>query len=182
MALNIPLEIAGVGVTTFTSATALSADQRLTGGLGSIANNTLFVRVPTAASPPVTAYATGMTFTQSKEGAPIFVANETGVFSLSTSQAFATPVKLGANSVGTIAISLTALGYQCALGVQTGTITLTISSYALSGNAAGTSVVAVPATALPTATISLTAVNVASDSGAFTCEEEARRLWVLGYV
>lgn len=186
MALTIPFEIAGAGATTFSSAgSALAANQRLTAGVGSVANSALTIRIPTTANPPVTAYVSGHSFSQTTAGAAIFVAQGTNVFTLSTSQAYASAVKLAggnAASTGTIAIMLTAFGWECAQGVQTGTITLTVSSYALSGNPGSTTIIATPAVTTSTATITVTAVPTASDSGEYTCEEEARRLWVLGYV
>ena len=188
MALSIPIEIAGTAPFTFTTAgSALDAGERLTGGTGSIANTTLFVRIPLASSPPVTAYATGISFTQNIAGAPIFTSpdQESSIFIFNSTQSFATPVKLtGGNgaAVGSIAFTLTALGFDCAQGVQTGTVTLTLSSVALSGNSGSTSIVRTAGETTAAANITVTAVNTPSDGGVYTCEAEARRLWVLGYV
>lgn len=187
MALTIPLEIAGTGTFAFTTAgSALAADQRITGGTGSIANTTLTVRIPSSANPPVTAYATGAAFSQTIAGAPIFTAQgqESSIFIFNSSQSYTTPVKLmggnGATS-GTIVFALTALGSACAEGVQTGTVTVTLSSYALSGNVNSTTIVLTAADTSPSASITVTAVPTASEGNVHTCDAEARRLALLGY-
>jgi hypothetical protein len=189
MALSIPIEIAGTAPFTFSTAgSALDAGERLTGGTGSVANTTLFVRVPLAASPPVTAYATGISFSQQIAGAPIYTAQgqDNSIFEFNTAQSFATPVVLqggNAASSGSVTFRLTALGAECAKGIQTGTVTLTLSSFALSGNAGSTSIVKTASDTTATTTITVTAVNTASEGdGIYTCQAEARRLWVLGYV
>lgn len=189
MAISIPLEIAGTGTFTFTTAgSALDANERLTGGTGSIANTTLFVRVPLASSPPVTAYATGISFSQQVAGAPIFAGPNPGnsVFLFDSTQSFTTPVKIAggnAASAGSVVFTLTALGAECAEGVQTATVTLTLSSVALSGNPGSSSIVRTDSETTANATITVTAVNTPSEGdGLYTCQAEARRLWVLGYV
>jgi hypothetical protein len=179
MALTISFVASGAGLSTFTTAgSALSANQRLTGGVGSVANNVLNIVCDSTQSPAVTAYVTNAAFSQTINGAPIFTAQgqDSTVFTFSSSQSFATPIKMASDRSLTIAFALTALGAECAQGVQTGTITLTLSSTALTG-------AAVPVAANTTATINIpvTAVNTASDSGLYTCEAESRRLWVLGY-
>lgn len=179
MALTISFVASGAGLTTFTTAgSALSASQRITGGIGSVANNVLNIVCDSTQSPAVTAYVTGATFSQTIDGAPIFTAQgqDNSVFTFASSQSYTTPVKMASNQSQTIAFALTALGAQCAADVQTGTITLALSSVALTGAA-----VRVDAETTATINIPVTAVNTADDSGLFTCEDEARRLWVMGY-
>lgn len=186
MALSIPIEIAGTGATTFSTAgSALDASTRLTAGTGSIANTTLFVRVPLAASPAVTAYATGVSFAQQIAGAPIYTAQgqNNAVYTFASTQSFAAPVTLqggNAASSGSVVFTLTADGAACAKGVQTGTVTLTLSSFALSGAAA----TRVASETTATATVTVTAVNTASSDplGSYTCDAEVRRLRWLGYI
>jgi hypothetical protein len=180
MALTISFVASGAGLTAFanTANAALTADQRITGGIGSVANNVLNIVCDATQTPAVTAYATGAAFSQTIDGAPIFTAQgqDNSVFTFASSQSYATPVKITSNGNETIAFTLTALGSQCASGIQTGTITLTLSSVALTG-----ADVRVDAETTSTISIPATATNVADDSGLYTCEAEARRLWVLGY-
>lgn len=179
MALTISFVASGAGLTTFTTTgTSLTADQRITGGIGSIANNTLNFVCDSTQSPAVTAYVTGAAFSQTLNGAPIYTAQgqDNAVFIFNSSQSYATPVKMASDDSQTIAFALTAVGAECAQGVQTGTITLTLSSVALTGAA-----VRIDAETTSTINIPVTAVNTASDSGEYTCEAEARRLWVLGF-
>lgn len=180
MALTISFVASGAGLTAFTNTgnTALTADQRITGGIGSVANNALNIVCDSTQSPAVTAYVTGAAFSQTIAGAPIFTAQgqDNSVFTFSSSQSYTTPVKMASNQSQTIVFALTALGAQCADSVQTGTITLTLSSVALTGAA-----VRVDANTTSTINIPVTADSTADASGLFTCEDEARRLWVLGY-
>jgi hypothetical protein len=179
MALTISFVASGAGLNTFTTAgSALVANQRITGGIGSVANNVLNIVCNSTQSPAVTAYVTGAAFSQSLNGAPIFTAQgqDSAVFIFASSQSYTTPVRLASNLSQTIAFALTAVGAECAQGVQTGTITLTLSSVALTGAA-----VRVNAETSSTINIPVTAVNTANDTGTVTCDAEARRLWVLGY-
>jgi len=182
MALSIPIEIAGTGATTFSTAgSALAAGTQLTAGTGSVANTTLFVRVPLAASPAVTAYATGISFSQQIAGAPIYQdpAQGNAVFNFNSTQSFASPVKIeggNAASAGSVVFTLSATGAECAKGAQTGTVTLTLSSFALSG-----SYVRVASDTTTTATVTVTAVNTPTEGGFHTCSAELRRLVLLGY-
>lgn len=180
MSLTISFVASGAGLTAFTNTSnaPLTADQRITGGIGSVANNVLNIVCDSTQSPAVTAYVTGATFSQTIDGAPIFTAQgqDNSVFIYSSSQSYASPVVMASNRPLTIAFTLTALGAQCADNIQTGTITLTLSSVALTGAA-----VRVNAATTATINIPVTAANTADDSGLFACEDEARRLWVLGY-
>lgn len=180
MALTISFVASGAGLAVFTNTgnTALAADQRITGGIGSVANNALNIVCDSTQSPAVTAYVTGASFSQTIDGAPIFTAQgqDNSVFIYSSSQSYTTPVKMASDQSQTIAFALTALGAQCANNVQTGTITLSLSSVALTGAA-----VRVDADTSATVSIPVTAVNTADASSLFTCEDEARRLWVMGY-
>lgn len=180
MALTISFVASGAGLTAFTNTSnaPLTAGQRITGGIGSVANNVLNIVCDSTQTPAVTSYVTGASFSQTIDGAPIFTAQgqDNSVFIYSSSQSYATPVKMASNQSQTIAFALTALGAQCADNLQTGTITLTLSSVALTGAA-----VRIDATTTSTVTIPVTAANTADDSGLFTCEDEARRLWVMGY-
>jgi hypothetical protein len=180
MALTISFVASGAGLNTFTTAgSALAASQRITGGIGSVANNVLNIVSDSTQSPAVTAYVTNAAFSQTINGAPIFTAQgqDSTVFTFNSSQSFATPIKIASNQSQTIAFALTAVGAECAQGVQTGTITLTLSSVALTGAA-----VRVDAETSSTINIPVTAVNTANDTGTVTCDAEARRLWALGYI
>ena len=184
MSLDISFEATGVGLTTFTSSTALAAGVLITAGIGSVANNALSLRIPTTFATAVSAYVTGVTFNQTINGAPIFTAQgqDNSVFAFYSPQSFATPILLqggGSATSGTIAFQLSATGAECALDAQVASITLSLSSVALSG--AGVRIVATPTS---TVTVSVTAVNTPNNSGTgeFACDSEVRRLVTLGYI
>jgi len=182
MALGITFVLSGDGTSTFTTAgSALESGTQIYGGTNSVATTPLFLAISATHTPAVTAYATGVEFTQTLNGSPGFEVTGIGnnIFTFICDEAFSSPVKMSGNpfALGTIGVNVSADGAECASGVQTGTFTLTLSNIALTGNS-----VRVDCDTSSTVTLTVTAVNTPDSSGNYTCAAEARRLWALGYV
>lgn len=122
----------------------------------------------------VTAFVTGVTVSETKDGAPIFENGSVGSIFTATFPTFPVTVsKAGGSVVNTLTIPVTATGNPCALGAQTLTYTLTLSSKALSGN--GTTAVT-ETVSNSTATLNTVVTAVNTPFNGRVCKAEFSRL------
>lgn len=104
------------------------------------------VRINQTLNQYVTAYLLDAKFYQTTyNGGTVFVTNQNGVFSFDASTTVATtfPYKLFYNETlgsNTLGYRLSATGQECASGIQIGAVVWTLSSTALSGTSAGTTI------------------------------------------
>jgi hypothetical protein len=140
---------------------------------GTLSSANIVFRLNATTHPNLTAVVTGLTVSETKDGAPIFENGSVGsIYSVgSFSQ---TTLKTAASAVQTsLTLAVSAVGNACALGVQTLTYSLTLSSTALSGD--GTTVV--PVSVSPTtATFTTTVTAVNTPYGGRVCRAEFARL------
>ena len=101
------------------------------------------VRINQTVNQYLTAYITGWYFAQTTyNGSPTYVANQNGIYS-ATNGANTFPFKLYYDEVegyNTLDYTLIATGQECASGAQVGTVYWSLSSTALSGTSAGTTI------------------------------------------
>lgn len=168
--INVPLEI------TYSSGQNIAASSTLLAA-GTLSATTVNLRIPLTATFPVTAWVTGIVYSDEKSGAPIFVGGGAGqIWNIISSTTYPQILRFdGSSTAGSVNISLSAIGQECALGKQTLTYILTLSSQALSGDSAGGNVVVdVTNTTDITLATSVTAINTPFNNR--TCAAEHRRL------
>lgn len=151
-----------------------SSSTALAGGVLSAAVITVGINT---SSPNLTAFATNVATSQSNGGAPIFNTGVLGsIFSTVNPTGTQTLKNTAGTAVGTT-VSVSAVGNDCAFGTQTLVYTVSLSSQALSGNGAGTVVIADVTNTTQTLSTTLNAVN--TPFGNKACRAEFSRLRLL---
>lgn len=145
------------------------------------------VRINQTLNEYLTAYLLDANFYQiTYNGGTVYVTNQNGVFSFSPSTTVATtfPYKLFYNQTlgsNTLGYRLSATGQECASGIQIGAVVWTLSSTALSGTSAGTTIpVTVGNGGYDSATPAVSSVTqvfcINSPVGNYICQQDLSRI------
>jgi hypothetical protein len=142
---------------------------------GVLSSDNVTIRIPTSFTHPVTAVVTGVSFSENKSGAPIFLGGAVGtIFTARNDVSFPQTIRFNGASSSLVNVSVSATGNPCAVGIQTLNYIVSLSSIALSGNSSGANV---PVDVNNT-TINLTTTISASNTpyADRTCQAEFFRL------
>lgn len=165
MATTIPLTI---GSDVISSSTTSLVE-------GQLSATRVYLRIPSG-SPNLSAIVTGVSFADTKNGAPIFKAGSVGaVFNAATVNA--PPIWIGwdGSTPKTVGINLSASGNACAVGLQTLSYTITLSSVGLSADGAG-NVVRIDVSNTTDSSLVTTVSATNTPFGNKTCRAEFNRL------
>lgn len=148
---------------------------------GTLSSDNVTIRIPTSFSHPVTAVVTGVAFSETKSGAPIFLGGAVGaVFTAVNGVSFPQVISFNGTSKSAVNVSVSAAGNPCAVGIQTLNYLVSLSSTALSGNSSGASIPVTVDNASITLTTTVSALN--TPYAGRTCKAEFFRLRNLEYI
>lgn len=149
---------------------------------GTLSAKNVTFNIGTTAYSNVTAVVTGLTLTETKAGAPIFKAGSIGSIFATTNDTLPFYIKRTSGSNGTsFTVNVSATGNQGAIGIQTLTYAVVLSSTALSGNSNNSTIVPVDVSTVDLSlATTLSAINTPFANRA--CKAEHLRLANLGII